>query len=307
MSVVSRYLDPNLIQRLNHLQLSARRVVEGVTTGVHKSQLKGASVEFRQHRAYVPGDEPRRLDWRVLGRTDRPYVREFDEETNLRCLIVLDGSGSMGYRRGQERAETRRHEASDETKFDYAARMTASFSYLMLGQTESVGIATIGKGIDQFVAPKAGTTQLSRILETLDHIQPHGAADLPEALHEIAQRLERRALVIVISDWFSPVEPIRKSLAHLKHDGHELIALQVLDQDELEFPFDKWLRIKGLEGEKSILCEPALARKTYLQNFQRHEKELNETCRTLGVEFHRFLTNQPLIDALTRYLNRRMG
>src|SRR6266567_4892954 len=128
MSLVSRYLEPTLIERLNHLQLSARSVVAGSTIGSHRSPIKGASVEFRQHRFYVPGDEPRRLDWRIYGRTDRPYVKEYDEETNLRCLILLDGSGSMAYGR------------KSGSKFDYAASLAASLSYLMLGQTESVGL-----------------------------------------------------------------------------------------------------------------------------------------------------------------------
>src|SRR5512143_2739945 len=130
MALVSRYLDPNLVERLNHLELSARRVVEGSTIGLHKSPIKGASVEFRQHRFYVPGDEPRRLDWRVLARTDRPYIKEYDEETNLRCVLLLDCSGSMAYGR------------DNGTKYDAAARITASLAYLTLRQTESVGLAT---------------------------------------------------------------------------------------------------------------------------------------------------------------------
>src|SRR5436190_2748426 len=139
MSLISRYLDPVLIERLNHLQLSARRVVAGSTIGQHKSAVKGASIEFRQHRIYVPGDEPRRIDWRVLGRTDRPYVKEYDEETNLHCVLMLDHSGSMAYG------------SLGESKFDYAAKLTASLSYLMLAQTESVGLATFTTAIDRWL------------------------------------------------------------------------------------------------------------------------------------------------------------
>src|SRR5688572_6563580 len=139
MSLVSRYLDPSLIERLNALQLSARSVVAGTTLGQHRSPVRGASVEFRQHRAYVAGDEPRRLDWRVLARTDRPYVREYEEETNLRCVILLDCSGSMGYGRMSDEATKRR---SDGTKFEYGAKVVASLSYLMLAQGESAGVGT---------------------------------------------------------------------------------------------------------------------------------------------------------------------
>src|SRR5687767_2169699 len=152
MSFVTRYLEPALVERLNHLQVSARSVVEGAITGAHRSPLKGASVEFRQHRFYTPGDEPRRLDWRVLGRTDRPYIKEYDEETNLRCALVLDESGSMSY--GSSGGQLA------GSKFDYAARIVAALSYLMLGQTEAVGLAQFGDRLRQWLAPRAGTAQL---------------------------------------------------------------------------------------------------------------------------------------------------
>src|SRR4051794_39780094 len=166
MPHVSRFLDPALVERLNQLQVSARSVVEGNTVGQHKSPVKGASIEFRQHRFYVPGDEPRRLDWRVFGRTDRPYVKEYDEETNLRCLILLDGSGSMAY--------GRKHGA----KFDYAASLAASLSYLMLGQTESVGLAVFRRRIDAFLAPRAGTAQLARVIDVLERSGARGESSL---------------------------------------------------------------------------------------------------------------------------------
>src|SRR4051812_45311979 len=191
MSSVSRYLEPNLIERLNNLQLSARRVVEGATTGQHKSRMKGASVEFRQHRFYVPGDEPRRLDWRVLGRTDRPYIKEYDEETNLRCVVLLDASGSMAY------SGVIAKSADDEpaSKFDYAGKMAAALAYLMLAQTESVGIGIIGPGLGQWTAPRSGTGQLSRIIETLERTNARGAAAMGKSIHDAADRLGKRSLV----------------------------------------------------------------------------------------------------------------
>lgn len=181
MSFVSRYLEPELVERLNHLQLTARSVVEGSTSGLHQSRLKGASIEFRQHRAYVAGDEPRRLDWRVLARTDRPYIKEYDEETNLRCVLILDCSGSMAYA------------GKGGRKFDYAAKLVASLAYLMLGQTESVGLALVGKKLDQWIAPASGPSQLSRIIDTLERTTPRGEAGLAPAMHEAAKRIGRRA------------------------------------------------------------------------------------------------------------------
>ena len=298
MSLVSRYLDPPLVERLNALQLSARRVVEGQTIGQHRSPVRGASVEFRQHRAYVPGDEPRRLDWRVFGRTDRPFVRQYDEETNLRCAVVLDRSGSMAYAGQRPRAER---------KFDYAAKLVASLAYLMLGQTESVGLATFEKRIDAWLPPHGGTGQLARVIDVLERTSPAGASDVSAAMHESAERLERRSLVIVVSDFFAPVPSVKRALARVRHGRHEVIALRVLDPDEIEFPFRNWVRLRGLEGEGSRLCEPALVRQRYLASFARHAQALHEAHRAHAAEFHLFRTDRPLDDALVTFLRRRAG
>src|SRR5689334_21950047 len=205
MSLVSRYLDPALLERLAALQLSARSVVAGMTLGQHRSPVRGASVEFRQHRAYVAGDEPRRLDWRVLARTDRPYVREYDEETNLRCTVLLDRSGSMAYR-GSKRPR----------KFDYAAKIAASLAYLMLGQTESVGLATFGTKMEAFVPPHQAGGQLARIIDVLERSSPAGKSNPPAAMIEAAGRIGRRSLVVVISDFFCDPGEIRRALAALR-------------------------------------------------------------------------------------------
>src|SRR5882757_2618254 len=266
MSVVSRYLEPALVERLNHLQLSARSVVEGTTIGSHKSPVKGASIEFRQHRAYVPGDEPKRLDWRVLGRTDRPYIKEYDEETNLRCVLMLDCSGSMGYGEGTKWG----------SKFDYAARLAVSLAYLMLGQTESVGLCLFQKKINDWLAPHTGTGQLSRVVEAIEKVAPKGESALAGAVHETAERLDRRALV-------------------------------VLDRDEIEFPFRNWTRFRGLEGEAASLCEPSLVRKSYRENQKRHARELDEASRMLRGELQTFVTDKPLADSLPAFLHHRLA
>jgi uncharacterized protein (DUF58 family) len=293
MSFVTRYLEPTLVERLNHLTISARSVVEGATIGQHRSPLKGASIEFRQHRAYVAGDEPRRLDWRVLGRTDRPYIKEYDEETNLRCAIMLDSSGSMAYG------------GKHGVKFDYAGKLAASLAYLMLGQTESVGLATFNKKLETWLPAHAGTAHLSRIIDLLERSTAKGESRVGQAMHDVAERLERRGLVIIISDVFSPIASVREGLAHLRHDRHEVIVLRILDIDELEFPFRNWSKFRGLEGEKPHLCESALVRKIYIENFRRHKKELEDGCRSLRAQFHTFTTDKPLIDSLTAFLHRR--
>ena len=295
MSFVTRYLEPSLVERLNHLQLSARSVVEGSIIGQHRSPVKGASVEFRQHRFYTPGDEPRRIDWRIFARTDRPYIKEYDEETNLRCVLMLDCSGSMAYR-GQS-----------GTKHEYGAKLVAALSYLMLAQTESVGLGLFGPRLEQWVAPRAGTQQLSRLIDALERSVPRGEAKMAQALQEAADRLGRRSLVIAVSDCFANAQSLREGLARLRHDRHETILLQVIDRDEMEFPFRKWLRLRGLEGERAQLVEPALIRRTYLNNFRAHRRSLRETCRSLGAEFYSIVTDKPLIDSVTSFLHRRAG
>jgi uncharacterized protein (DUF58 family) len=297
MSVVSRYLEPALVERLNHLQLSARSVVEGSTIGSHKSPVKGASIEFRQHRPYVPGDEPRRLDWRVLGRTDRPYIKEYDEETNLRCILMLDCSGSMNYGAGGKWG----------SKFDYAARLAVSLAYLMLGQTESVGLCLFQKKILGYLAPHTGTGQLSRVVDAIEKVAPKGESALAPAIHQTAERLERRALVVLVSDLLVPSAEFREGLAHLRHDRHEVIALRVLDRDELKFPFRTWSRFRGMEGEHPSLCEPSLVRKNYLENQKRHAKELDDACRSLRAEFNTFVTDKNLTDTLPAFLHHRLA
>ncbi|HET6249001.1 MAG TPA: DUF58 domain-containing protein [Tepidisphaeraceae bacterium] len=295
MSFVTRYLEPALVERLNHLQLSARSVVEGSITGQHRSPVKGASVEFRQHRFYTAGDEPRHLDWRVLARTDRPYIKEYDEETNLRCVLMLDSSGSMGYG------------SAAGSKYEYGAKLVAALSYLMLGHTESVGVALCSAGIEQWIAPRAGTAQLSRVIDLLERTAPKGQANFAKGMQQVADRLGKRSLLILITDAFAPIDKLRQGLARLRHDRHETIVLQILDNDEVEFPFRTWSRFRGMEGERARLCEPALVRQVYLDNFRRHKQGLHEICRTLGVEFYSFITQKPLIENLTYFLQRRAG
>jgi uncharacterized protein (DUF58 family) len=275
------------------LQLSARKVVEGSTVGLHRSPVKGASVEFRQHRFYVPGDEPRRLDWRVLARTDRPYIKEYDEETNLRCVLMLDRSGSMAY-------------AGDSiSKFEYARKLAAALSYLMLGQTESVGLAAYDARLAEWLAPSSHGTQLSRIIDLLERLAPAGESHVDQAVAAVAERLGRRALVVIISDLFCSLRALRQALSRLRYDRHEMIVLQVLDAHEVKFPFKRFARFRGLEGESPQLAETALIRKQYLENFRRHQLAVKEACRSFNAELATFQTDKPLIDSIGAFLRQR--
>jgi uncharacterized protein (DUF58 family) len=275
MSPLSRLLDPATVQRLNQLTIAARRAVEGSAVGTHRSPLKGASVEFRQHRSYVPGDEIRRLDWRVLGRTDRPYVREYDEETNLRSVLMLDCSGSMAY--GGKNA----------VKFQAGIRLVAALAYLLLGQSESVGLACIGHGLEGWIAPHGGSAQLSRLVDQLERVAPDGPSEFVKAVQQTADQLERRAMVIIVSDLLHPADEVRRAIARLRHDRHEVVLARVLHQDEVEFPFRRWWRFLGLEGESPALLETAAVRDRYLENFRKHEAELLADCSRLGCDLVR--------------------
>lgn len=293
MSNVGRLLEPSVVERLNQLQMTARTLAEGATTGLHQSRLKGASIEFRQHRFYVPGDEPRRLDWRVLARTDKPFIKEYDEETNLRGVILLDRSGSMGYSSGTA------------SKCDYAVRLAAAIAFMMLAQSESVGLSVFGKSTESWLAPHGGGGQLSVVVDRLEQVVPAGSSDPSRAMHEAADRLDRRSLLMIISDLFHDVGALRQGLARLRHDRHEVIVLRTLDPHETDFPFRGWTRFRGLEGERPKLCETALVRRTYLENFNRHRAELEEACRTLHVDIAEFRTDKPMVDSLIAFLRRR--
>jgi uncharacterized protein (DUF58 family) len=304
MSLVTRYLEPDLVERLEQLQLWGRSIVECSTIGIHRSPIRGASIEFRQHRPYAVGDEPRRLDWRILARTDRTYVKEYEQESNLRCILILDCSGSMAYPRehGHERGGPRAQRR--DTKFQYAAKVAAALSYLMLGQTESVGLATAEEQ-GRWLGPCAGTGQLARVIELLERSAPRGQANLPAAMQSAAERLGRRSMVVIVSDFFSPVPELRRGLARLRHGRHEIIALRVLDRDEQEFPFVGWCRFRGLEDEGAQLCEPALMKKMYLEAFTRHARELEQACGMLGAELYTLRTDRPLVDSLIGFLTHR--
>ncbi len=284
MSDVARYLDPLTVEQLSHLRPAARRgVVEGLGAGPHRGRFTGPSADFRQHRPYVPGDEPRRIDWRVLARTDRPFVRQHDAQTNLRCLLLLDGSGSMGY----------------ADKAPCAARLVAALAHLLTGAGEAVGVATTG---GDWLPPRTGSAQLSRVVDLLDRLRPAGPVGWPAVASRAVARLGRRAVIVIVSDLMSPVPNIRDGLARLRAARHDVSVLRVLHPDERTFPFRTGLRLRGLEGERSVAVDPATARSAYLANFARHERGLITTCRTLGVRLHVADTTDGVVTAVTRML-----
>lgn len=296
MATLSSILEAEDITSLQSLQLFARTVVEGFTTGQHASPHKGFSVEFRQHRPYVQGDDIRRLDWKIFGRADRFYIREFDEETNLRATLVLDASGSMNYR-GQKGV----------LKFDYARKLAAAMAYLLMSQQDAVGLVTFDTKIRDFIPNQTRITHLHHMLETMIKTEPGKDTTLAPVLESLAQRLKRRGLVILISDFFDDAASILKAIGVLRKKGHEVIAMQLWDRDELEFPFGQWSRFENLENaEDSLLLDPATVRQRYLEVLKTFQGQLKEGFRKHQVDYLSLPTDESHAAALRSYLALRM-
>ncbi|MES2737901.1 MAG: DUF58 domain-containing protein [Verrucomicrobiota bacterium] len=296
MATLSSILEAEDITSLQSLQLFARTVVEGFTTGQHASPHKGFSVEFRQHRPYVQGDDIRRLDWKIFGRADRFYIREFDEETNLRATLVLDASGSMNYR-GQKGV----------LKFDYARKLAAAMAYLLMSQQDAVGLVTFDTKIREFIPNQTRITHLHHMLETMIKTEPGKDTSLAPVLESLAQRLKRRGLVILISDFFDDAASILKAIGVLRKKGHEVIAMQLWDRDELEFPFGQWSRFENLENEEDfLLLDPATVRQRYMEVLKTFQGQLKEGFRKHQVDYLSLPTDESHAAALRSYLALRM-
>lgn len=293
MTPLGQFLDPALVHRLNQLELSARSVVEGAAGGNRRSIRQGASVEFAQHRAFVNGDQPRRIDWRVLARTGKLFVREDQEETNARVLLALDCSGSMQYRR------------RFDSKLRYAQRIIAALAYLLLSKREAVGLSLFSESIDAWLPTSSSNTQLSDILDTLSRPLPT-AKGPSTAMHSLASRLIRRSLIVIASDLFLSPAAFNEAMSRLRHRRHEIVVLRVLDPDERTFPFKSAVQFRGLEGEASLVRNASLSRRLYLDRFARHAAEIGKICTKHAVELHEFSTDIPLDEALVRFLTGRL-
>jgi uncharacterized protein (DUF58 family) len=297
--------DPSSLARYGHLSLVARTLVEGFLTGVHKSPYKGYSVEFAEHRQYYPGDEIRHIDWRAVGKTDRYYVKEYEEETNLKAHLLVDASGSMAYRGGPP-AGASKGTADPPSKFDYARYVAASLAYLMLHQRDAVGLSLIDTRLRAFLKPKANSKHLLQVITTLEQAKPEGETALAPLWHQVADQVKQRGLVIILSDCFDQAPALLRALQHLKHRRHEVVLFHVLAPDEVEFPFRRWTQFRNLEvhGHK-LLVDPQRLRKEYLANFERFCQDLRQACNRTQVDYHLMRTDQPVERALGIYLSRR--
>jgi len=286
-------LSPRALARLANLQLVARQVVEGFITGLHQSPYHGFSVEFAEHRPYLPGDPIRHVDWKVYARTDRYVIKRFQEETNLKAYVLLDTSASMGFT------------SSDFTKLQYGVHLAASLSYLMLEQRDAVGLALFDDHLRKLLPPRSVRGYLNLILAELEAVQPSGKTGVGEALHRVAERMKRRGLIILISDLLDEPADLLSGLKHFRWDGHEVIVLQVLDPLERSFAFPRDARFHDLETDEMIITQPWHLRQAYQEEMGRFLEELKTGCRENGVDYALFDTRQPYDFALVEYLNKR--
>lgn len=298
-----RLLPEETTASVARLELLVRRKMEGGTVGRHRSPNKGSSVEFAEHRQYVKGDNLRDLDWRIYAKTNRYYVKQYVEETNLRATILLDVSGSMGYR-GERGCEIGGELVS---KFDYARYLAAALAYFVGTQQDAVGLAAFDSRLRTMLRPSSRPSQTRTILEKLDRLQPGEESRLSEVLHEVAERIPRRGTVVLISDLFDDPEAILKALHHFQFHGHEVIVFQVLAEEELAFPFKRSNHFRDLESpDAHIEVDPATVRAEYLDRLRAFLETLERGCARLETDYRVLSTRDPFDRCLAEYLaNRR--
>jgi uncharacterized protein (DUF58 family) len=293
MESYHRYLRPDVIAKLKRIDLKARLVVEGFLTGLHRSPFKGFSVEFADYRAYLPGDELKRVDWKVFAKTDRYYIREYEEETNLKAYLLLDTSASMVYA------------SNGVSKLEYASYLAASLSYLLLKQKDSVGLVTFSDKLENYIPPRQSPAHLRVLLHTIDKIKPGGETDLAQTFHMLAERIKRRGLVVVISDLLDNKERVLAALRHFRHRKHEVIVFQILDPNEREFRFKGPLVFRDLETARELTLDPRVVQKEYQTSFGEFYDDFRRRCGESMIDFHSITSDTPYDRALFTYLEKR--
>lgn len=294
MPASKRYLRPEVTTRIRRLELTARRVVEGFLSGMHRSPYFGQSIEFLQHRQYTRGDEIRHIDWKVYARQDRLHIKQYEEETNLRLTLLVDRSGSMAYGDGET------------NKFDYSASIAASLAYLALRQKDATGLFTFDTAVRSSVPAKSNQQQLTRILSVLDSVGADGRTDLPRVAKEVSQGIPKRGLVVIISDLLG-VDKLLEGLRVLRQRGHDVALFHVLHDDELDFEFDGATRFEGLETDDFLNCNPRALREGYLEALDSFLEQTRKACGRLSIDYMQVRTSEPLDAVLAQFLAARLS
>lgn len=296
-----KYLDPKALARIGALDLRARLIVEGLMTGMHRSPYQGISVEFAQHRQYVPGDDIRHVDWKVFGRSDKVYLKQYQEETNLNLICIVDASESMGFGTvGSGGAG-----GAGWTKYDHATAIAASLSYMALQQQDSVGLAIFDQALARYFKPSNSPGQWKVVINELQLVPRWNKTSTGKVLDQLAEKITHRSLIVILSDFFDELEGIQQGLRHLRYRKHEVMVFQILDPTEIEFPFDDVTLFKGLEESGQLLTEPRSLREGYLQQLATFTDELKRMCRGMRIDFQRFSSGQSLDVALSQFLATR--
>jgi uncharacterized protein (DUF58 family) len=290
-----RFLHPTTIAQISRLDLRARQVVEGFISGQHKSPFFGQSVEFVQHREYVPGDDIRHLDWKVWSKTNKFYIKQYEAETNLRCSLVVDTSESMLYGRGAM------------NKYEYACTAAACLGYLIVKQQDSAALSSFGFDVRQALPSKSSQRHLDAIVKTLDLTRPEGKTDVFKSLRQVAETAPSRGIVCLFSDLLTDREPIFKGLEMLRHRKQDVVVFHILDDDELTFPFAGMTKFEGLEEQPHLFCDPKALRDGYLAALEEYLVEVRRGCTRMGVDYNLIRTSDYLDAVLSRFLFRRMS
>lgn len=308
-------LDPALLERIKGLGFLARRLVEGALHGLHRSPMRGLSIEFAQHREYTPGDELKHLDWKVIGRSERYVVKQYEQETNLRAVLLVDGSRSMAYG-GQTSADSGQPSAGEtdaanpQSKYRYAQKLAAAFSYLLLQQGESVAAVVTSDKITRQIPPRAAMGHLVSICHALAEHEPAGRTDLPGVMSQLASRLARRSLMVLISDLLDEPAEVLDALGRLHHRGHEVIVFHVLDRRELDFNLGSAAHgitvVRDMETGEEFEAEPALIREMVQAEVHAYCQTLDAGARRHGLHLVRCPTDRPVEEVLVGYLHYRM-
>lgn len=299
-----RYLDPRVLAKVGALELRARLIVEGLLTGQHRSPYQGASVEFAQHRPYVQGDDIRHVDWKLLARKDKVYLKQYQVETNLELMMVVDASESMGF---GTVGQGGRSDGGEWTKYDHATAIAAAMAYMAIGQQDSVGLAIFDQALSRFFRPSNSPGQWKVVVNELQGVPRWNKTGVGKVLDQVAEKLTHRSLVVIVSDLFDDVESIIKGLRHMRYRKHEVVLFQVLDPAEIEFPFEEVTLFKGMEEAGDLLTEPRALRDAYVEQLREFTDKLSRACRGMDVDFARISTGEPLDVALSQYLAGRMG
>jgi uncharacterized protein (DUF58 family) len=290
---VARFLDPDVVSKLKNMELRARLVVEGFLQGLHRSPYHGFSVEFAEYRQYMPGDAPRYVDWKVFGKTDRYYVKLFEEETNLKAVLLLDKSASMGFA------------GRGVTKLRWGSMLASALAFLIIKQQDAAGLVLFDDAIRDFIPPRSVRGQMYQILRTMEHVQPSERTQISSALHAMAERLRRRGLCILISDLFDDADAVMRGLKHFRHRQHEVVVFHVLDDLELTFDFRDEARFIDMETHQEIRSQPWFVKKEYKARVDSWKRDLGRQCREHNIDYVPMTTSTPFDRALLAYLNKR--